>query len=94
LKRVADWCRKHRHDDVRAQQKSLAQKLRGHFGYFGITGNFEALQRFLCEVQRAWQKWLNRRSQRARMNWERMQKLLERYPLPPPRIARPRAANP
>jgi group II intron reverse transcriptase/maturase len=94
IKRVADWCRWHRHDDVREQQRTLAQKLRGHFGYFGITGNYEALQRFWLEVRRAWQRWLNRRSQRARMNWERMNKLLERYPLPQPRIVRPRAANP
>ena len=94
LKRVAEWCRWHRHDDVGEQQWTLAQKLRGHFGYFGITGNYEALQRFWLEVRRAWQRWLNRRSQRARMNWERMNKLLERYPLPQPRIVRPRAANP
>jgi RNA-directed DNA polymerase len=79
---------------VREQQHALAQKLRGHFGFYGITGNYEALQRFGLEVRRAWQRWLNRRSQRARMNWERMGKLLERYPLPQPRIVRPRAANP
>ena len=94
LARVGEWCRRHRHDDVRAQQQALAQKLRGHFGYYGITGNYEALQRFWREVTRAWQKWLNRRSQRARMNWARMQKLLERHALPRPRIARLRAANP
>jgi hypothetical protein len=94
ITRVAGWCREHRHDDVRAQQHALAQKLRGHFGYYGIIGNFEAIQRFLNEVQRAWQKWLNRRSQRARMNWERMNRLLERHPLPRPRITHPRAASP
>ncbi len=63
------------------QRQRLAQKLRGHFGYFGITGNFEALQRFRCEVVRVWRKWLSRRSQRARVNWERMRALLERHPL-------------
>lgn len=30
-----------------------------------------------------WRGWLNRRSQRARMTWERMARLLERYPLAP-----------
>jgi RNA-directed DNA polymerase len=97
LSRVAAWCRKHRHDGVRDQQRALAQKLTGHYGYFGIIGNFVALKRFLYGAQRAWRAWLNRRSQRARMNWERMAKLLERYPLPRPRIvspSHPRAANP
>ena len=50
------------------QQRALAQKLNGHYGYFGIIGNFVALQRFLYGVRRTWRKWLNRRSQRARMN--------------------------
>jgi group II intron reverse transcriptase/maturase len=97
LARIADWCRKHRHDGVREQQRALAQKLAGHYGYFGITGNFVALKRFLYGVRRVWRTWLDRRSQRAKMNWEKMAKLLERYPLPRPRIVArslPRAANP
>jgi group II intron reverse transcriptase/maturase len=94
LARVAEWCRRHRHDDVRQQQQALASKLMGHYGYFGITGNFGALQQFLYEVRRTWRRWLDRRSQRARMHWERMLELLKRYPLPQPRITCPRAANP
>lgn len=97
LTRVVDWCRGHRHDAVREQHRALAAKLRGHFHYFGITGNGRMLGQFRFEVIRAWRKWLNRRSQRARMDWERMKRLLERYPLPLPLIAHrfpSRAANP
>jgi RNA-directed DNA polymerase len=97
LKRVAVWCREHRHDTIRAQQVALGQKLRGHFEYFGIRCNFEAIDRFAHEVGKVWRKWLNRRSQRAPMPWERMLRLRERYPLPKPRITRPflpRAASP
>ena len=89
LKRIVDWCREHLHDDVRAQQQALARKLHGHYQYFGITGNFRALERFLKEVQRAWQRWLNRRSHKARMSWDRMSRMSERYPLPKPRIMHP-----
>ena len=97
LARVAQWCREHRHDRVRVQQQALGQKLRGHYGYFGITGNFVAIARFWHETKRLWRRWLDRRSQRSRMSWERMNRLLERHPLPQPRIMRPllpRAANP
>jgi RNA-directed DNA polymerase len=97
LKRVAEWCREHRHDRVRQQQQALGQKLRGHFGYFGITGNFEKIDAFFLAVKQTWRKWLSRRSQRAHVSWEQMQRLLKRYPLPKPRIIRPllpRAANP
>jgi hypothetical protein len=89
LKRVADWCRRNRHLEIAQQWEALKQKLRGHFGYFGIIGNFDALTRFRTGVVRAWRKWLDRRSQRGRMTWDRMNELLKRYPLPQARIARP-----
>ncbi len=86
LKRIADWCRRYRHAPVREQWTTLRQKLLGHFGYFGITGNLRALRSFCHRVRSVWRKWLNRRSQRARTSWEKMDRLLERYPFPQPRI--------
>ncbi|MDC0747405.1 reverse transcriptase domain-containing protein [Polyangium mundeleinium] len=86
LARVAQWCRENLHQSVRWQWRILTQKIRGHYGYYGITGNFRAIDRFMQEVRRVWRKWLTRRSNRAHMTWERMEKLLERYPLPRPRI--------
>ena len=86
LKRIADWCRRHRHDPVREQWAALRRQLLGHFGYFGITGNSRALHNLSYRVMVVWRKWLSRRSQRARISWEGMLRLLQRYPLPPPRI--------
>lgn len=97
LKRVAEWCREHLHDEVRAQQEALGRKLRGHFGYYGIIGNYEAIALFFFKVTEVWCKWLNRRSQRTSMTWPRMHRLMKRYPLPRPRITHPllpRAASP
>jgi group II intron reverse transcriptase/maturase len=86
LGRIADWCRQRRHEPVATQHVDLSRKLRGHYAYFGITGNTRALSRFLHEVERVWRYWLNRRSARAKMVWERFRRLLQRYPLPPIRI--------
>jgi len=86
LGRIADWCRYHRHDPITTQHIGLSRKLRGHYAYFGITGNVRALGRFLHEVERVWRYWLNRRSARAKMMWERFRRLLQRYPLPPIRV--------
>jgi group II intron reverse transcriptase/maturase len=85
LDRIRKWCRMSRHLPIAEQCKVLGRKMRGHFGYYGITGNVEAIQRFAYEVRRIWRAWLDRRSQRARMSWERYARLLTRYPLPPPR---------
>jgi group II intron reverse transcriptase/maturase len=89
LKRVAEWCRSHRHDPVKQQWATLCRKVRGHFVYYGNAGNYDALHRFRQRVERVWHKWLRRRSWKARLSWERMQQLLERYPLPAARIQRP-----
>jgi len=84
LKRVAEWCRRHRHEPVPAQWQALTRKLRGHYAYFGVVGNATALWRFSHQVYRTWRQWLHRRSQRARMSWQRMRLLHTRYPLPCP----------
>ena len=86
LKRIADWCRRYRHEPVREQWTALKRKLLGHFGYFGITGNFRALHNLRHRVIAVWRKRLSRRSQRAQLSWEKMLRLLASYPLPQPRI--------
>jgi RNA-directed DNA polymerase len=59
---------------------------KGNWVVNGITGNIGALSRFYLFVCLAWQKWLNRRSSGRHMPWDRFMRLLERYPLPRPRI--------
>ena len=73
---------------ARQQQQALAQKHRGHYGYFGVSSNIRALARFYRETRRIWQKWLSRRSHAGYVDWSRMLALLERFPLPQPVITR------
>ena len=70
---ASEWCRRHRHLPVKEQHRALVRKLVGHYNYFGVNGNLRALRCLLWAVRRAWRKWLNRRSQRARMNWQRFE---------------------
>jgi RNA-directed DNA polymerase len=88
VKAISLWCRYHRHWRVSEQHKFLSRVLVGHYWYYGITGNSVQIGRFREEVQKAWRKWLNRRSQRAKMTWGRFGKLSKRYPLPPARAYR------
>jgi RNA-directed DNA polymerase len=86
LRRIGEWCCAHRHDDVEEQHRAISQKLRGHYAYFGVTGNNDALARIWYETTAIWRKWLSRRSQKGRLTWEKMLRLLERFPIPVPRI--------
>ncbi len=81
LRRTAEWCRDHRHDPLQAQHQSLVRKLRGHYAFYGITGNAHALQRFRYAVKGIWFQWLSTRSRR-RMSWRRFVEVLDRFPLP------------
>jgi len=84
IRRVMEWCRANRHLRVAEQFKALASKLRGHYQYFGLTGNGRSLKIFFNAVRGEWHRWLNRRSQRNTMTWERFEKLLQHYALPRP----------
>jgi RNA-directed DNA polymerase len=62
------------------------RKLNGHYAYFGITSNYGALHRLWHRTRVIWRKWLSRRSQKGLVNWRAMEKLMEEFPLPKPRI--------
>ena len=81
------WCRRHRHLPVKAQHAALTRRIRGHFNYFGVSGNFRSLLLIIEQARRSWYKWLCRRSQRKRLTWERFADLLRDFPLPTPRIS-------
>ena len=82
IRKIAQWCRTHCHEPLAAQHRALGQKLRGHFAYFGITGNGEALRRFRDAVTRTWRSWLSRRSWHGARSWVAFLRLLKHYPLP------------
>jgi RNA-directed DNA polymerase len=86
LQRISVWCRQNRHLPVSEQHRRLTLKLRGHDAYFGITGNRAALSALRDWVRKIWCKWLARRSWKSRWNWQRMQQLLELFPLPKARV--------
>jgi group II intron reverse transcriptase/maturase len=86
LHKITQWCRRNRHRPIQEQHHILSQKLRGHYAYYGITGNGSALAGFHHRVTESWRKWLSRRHRGKPIPWERFKRLLERYPLPPVRV--------
>jgi hypothetical protein len=85
-KRAWQWCKENRHEPLVEQYRKLKQKMLGHYQYYGIRGNYEKLESLYRHVQKAWQYWLSRRSQKSKILWEEFRELMERLPLPKPRI--------
>ena len=85
LHQFREWCRWHRHDSLEAQHRQIAKKITGHYAYYGVTGNYKAIDRFRYSVMMVWKQALARRSQRPLL-WQTMFAILKRYPLPAARI--------
>ena len=86
LAAVKDWCQTNRHRPIREQRAKLSAILNGHFAYYGITGNMRRLRQYRYQVERIWHKWLERRTRGKLFPWDRFRALLDRRPLPLPRI--------
>ena len=54
LKAVHEWCKSNRHRPLEEQHQHLAREIRGHCGYYGLTGNSKRLSGF-----RYWVKGLS-----------------------------------
>ena len=81
-----EWCRKHRHMDLAKQYRTLVSKLRGHYQYFGVRCNARSLEAVRYHALCAWRYWLNRRSSKKAVTWKRFEVLLEKLPLPTPKL--------
>ena len=77
-----------RHQPIPEQGAWLASVLRGHYQYYAVPDNIEAVRAFRYQTRRHWCKALRRRSQRTTLTWERMSRLADRW-LPQPRILHP-----
>jgi group II intron reverse transcriptase/maturase len=84
---IWNWCKWNRHTPVKEQWKTLCQKLRGHYQYFGIRGNYKPMEVYFEYAERAWKTWLGRRHRNGYIDWdtfERHHRVI--FPLPKPRI--------
>jgi RNA-directed DNA polymerase len=88
LKSVKAEMRRRMHHPIPEQGRWLARVLQGHYNYYAVPDNSEALRGFRERVIRHWLQTLRRRSQKGRITWERMLRLAARW-LPQPRVLHP-----
>jgi RNA-directed DNA polymerase len=88
LREVKDQLRRRMHRLVPEVGRWLGSVVRGHLAYYAVPGNIKAVTAFCEQVKRYWFWMLRRRSQRTRMTWERMHRLVDRW-LPTPRVLHP-----
>ena len=89
LTRMQDLMRRMRHLPVKEQVINLNRVLRGHYAYYGVAGNFRALQRVYRAVERCWQRMLGSRSRAGQITWEVFHRIKQRYPILRPKLFLP-----
>jgi hypothetical protein len=82
LAALSEWCRVNLHLSIREQYHKLTQKLRGHYGYYGIIGNFPSLQEYREGAREIWRRRLSRRRRDGDVTWAEFLCLEKRYRLP------------
>ena len=88
LKAVNLELQQRRHQPVPEQGSYIYALVRGHVNYYGVPFNSRAIRAFRYTVIRLWYKWLNRRSQRASVTWDRLQRYIANW-VPPAVICHP-----
>lgn len=88
LKAMNEWLKKIRNAvELKEWWKILKQKLMGHYQYYGMSGNMSGLRKYYSQTVKLVFKWINRRSQKKSMNWERFRQFIFKWnPLPQPKI--------
>lgn len=86
MNHITAWCRENRHQAVSWQARYFNAVLQGHYNYYGVTGNFPSVAAFYRHVIKIWHRYLSRRSQRAKLSWEKYMSILKDYPLIKPHI--------
>ena len=88
LHEVSAEMQRRRHQSITDQGRWLAAVLRGHYGYYAVPTNSSAIDAFRRTIARNWYRSLRRRSQRKRLDWKRMSRIIARW-LPSARIVHP-----
>ncbi len=88
LKEIKMELRQRLHYPVPEVGRWLRLVVAGHNRYYGVPSNLGSLSVFRFHVGRAWYRTLRRRSQKTRLTWERMRRLINLW-LPRPMLYHP-----
>ena len=87
LKRVNEWCKKYRCSiKLRQLWQIFRSKVRGHMQYYSVSTNLFRVKQFVKQAVKIFFKWMNRRSQKRSLSWDKFNKFLIKYPLPKIRV--------
>lgn len=87
IKEMNIWLKKVRNKEkLKDWWNTLKAKLRGHYQYYGVSGNYRSIYKFYFLTLKLVFKWINRRSQKKSMTLKQFLEYLDKFPVPRPKI--------
>jgi RNA-directed DNA polymerase len=86
IKSFKEWVKSHRQKKPALLLKAVSTKLKGHYNYYGIPGNYRSIRIFYDEAIKLLFKWLRRRSRKDRINGYRFHGWLNYFCVPTPKV--------
>jgi hypothetical protein len=88
-RRIKEWIKENRHLKGVGFIKALNRKLQGHFNYYNVPGNLQALWRFYRWAVECAFKWLNRRGgKRKSFSWSVFTRAIDRLGIARPKMVK------
>lgn len=79
VKEVQTELKRRMHATIKETGQWLKSVVAGHYRYYAVPGNYEALDDFRYLVYWNWRHTLRRRSQKGHVTWERMNEIANRW---------------
>jgi hypothetical protein len=79
ITRMNDFIRENRHKKLGALIAMINVRLRGHYGYYGITFNYRGIKLYYEEVKRILRKWIRRRGGKTKWTFKTLVLLTEKW---------------
>lgn len=86
IKSFTEWLKSHRHLKPGVLLAAVSSKLKGHYNYYGMPGNYRSIKLFYDEAMKNLFKWLKRRSRKDRINGYRFYGWLDYFRVPTPKV--------
>jgi len=87
LKEIKEWVKRNRHKKrLKALWLQLIGKMRGYVRYYGVSHNTRQVSAFISKVVMIFYKWMNRRSQKKSVSWEKFYLFMKQYPMVPVKV--------
>jgi len=83
---IKEWLHNKMHESIKLVGEKLKSKIKGHYIYYGINGNYKSLMLFYKYIKYTWYKVLRKRGQKRPIKYLDFLRIWKYLEIPEPKI--------